>query len=560
MKNALVWAIGPAVASQLAALRLLPLEYSDGIVPIPNYERRANPPKLQAPFPPAEARKRVQVPPGFDIELFAAEPLITGNPVAMAWDERGRLWLAETRRLPEQHAAGRPGQRPHQDSRGHQSRWAGRQGEFFRLRLTIVTSLVFSEGGLIVAQADRLIRLKDTNGDDRADERETVMTGFGTRDTHALSSNLRNGLDNWISGTSATPVSTASSAARPTPSTRPCSFHARCEPTRAHGHVHEQHLGPGLQRDWRRLRVDGQRRAQQLRRDSAALLRWRPGLGGDGKKKIDGHYALQPNTHKIRQVDVQGGFMAAAGHSFYTARAFPQESRNRVAFVSEPTGHVLHRAEIVRDGSGYTERDGWYIAASDDEWFAPVPAEVGPAARSVRRFLRLHHPAQPDAVWPDRAGLHLPQRPRKCLRYAAPRAIAGADLPAGLDGRAASGPPVAERVGVRGSSWPRSGTTTCSAPHGATGHRRAATAPAVAPLHRRRPRCRRDLPDSGAVTPVDAPRSRRARRDATRARWRRRRAPCGIGRWCPQGRASVLPKTARSLDALLAAKRSMIQT
>ena len=102
------------------------------------------------------------------------------------------------------------------------------------------------------------------------------------------------------------------------------------------------------------------------------------GLTGDGKKKIDGHYAMQANTQKIRQVDVQGGFTAAAGHNFYTARAFPEEYWNRIAFVNEPTGHVVHRAIIERQGSGFAEKDGWNIAASDDEWFAPVHAEVGP--------------------------------------------------------------------------------------------------------------------------------------------------------------------------------------
>ena len=102
------------------------------------------------------------------------------------------------------------------------------------------------------------------------------------------------------------------------------------------------------------------------------------GLTGDGKKKIDGHYAMQANTRKVRQVDVHGGFTAAAGHNFYTARAFPEEYWNRIAFVNEPTGHVVHRAIVERQGSGFAEKDGWNIAASDDEWFAPVHAEVGP--------------------------------------------------------------------------------------------------------------------------------------------------------------------------------------
>ena len=43
--------------------------------------------------------------------------------------------------------------------------------------------------------------LQDTDGDDQADIREILFTGFGINDTHAGPSNLRYGLDNWIYGT-----------------------------------------------------------------------------------------------------------------------------------------------------------------------------------------------------------------------------------------------------------------------------------------------------------------------------------------------------------------------
>ena len=43
---------------------------------------------------PAEAQKKFSLPPGFEIRLFASEPEVV-NPVAMTWDERGRLWVVE---------------------------------------------------------------------------------------------------------------------------------------------------------------------------------------------------------------------------------------------------------------------------------------------------------------------------------------------------------------------------------------------------------------------------------------------------------------------------------
>src|SRR4051794_40845175 len=46
------------------------------------------------PLPAAEAAKAFRVPDGFKVDVFAAEPDVR-NPIAMAWDPRGRLWVAE---------------------------------------------------------------------------------------------------------------------------------------------------------------------------------------------------------------------------------------------------------------------------------------------------------------------------------------------------------------------------------------------------------------------------------------------------------------------------------
>ena len=76
------------------------LKYIDSSVPIPNYERRNPAPRLQEALTVDEAPKHIQIPPGFELTLFASEPLITGNPEAMAWDEKGRLWVVETKDYP----------------------------------------------------------------------------------------------------------------------------------------------------------------------------------------------------------------------------------------------------------------------------------------------------------------------------------------------------------------------------------------------------------------------------------------------------------------------------
>src|SRR5207247_8754673 len=71
----------------------------------------------------------------------------------------------------------------------------------FADKLSIPTGFVFANGGVIVIHSGRTEFLKDTNGDDKADERRLLFSGWGMGDTHATASNLRYGFDNWIWGT-----------------------------------------------------------------------------------------------------------------------------------------------------------------------------------------------------------------------------------------------------------------------------------------------------------------------------------------------------------------------
>jgi hypothetical protein len=96
-------------------------------------------------------------------------------------------------------------------------------------------------------------------------------------------------------------------------------------------------------------------------------------LGG-----IAGNPKFSPITDKVRQVDFHGAFTAAAGHALYTARTYPREYWNRAAFVNEPTGHLIATFLISPAGSDFRSRIAWNLLASDDEWTAPILAEVGP--------------------------------------------------------------------------------------------------------------------------------------------------------------------------------------
>ncbi|HEX4149786.1 MAG TPA: glycosyl hydrolase, partial [Pirellulales bacterium] len=105
-----------------------------------------------------------------------------------------------------------------------------------------------------------------------------------------------------------------------------------------------------------------------------AVRGWSPSvLGGIA----DTHLFHAP-TEKIRQVDHHGGYTAAAGHALYTARAYPQPFWNRTAFVAEPTGHLVGIFALTREGSDFHSTNPGNLFAADDEWVAPIMAEVGP--------------------------------------------------------------------------------------------------------------------------------------------------------------------------------------
>ena len=59
-------------------------------------------------------------------------------------------------------------------------------------------------------------------------------------------------------------------------------------------------------------------------------------------------------------------------------RRYPEAYWNRTAFVAGPTGHLVGTFTLARDGAGYRSTSPANLVASDDEWAAPIMAEVGP--------------------------------------------------------------------------------------------------------------------------------------------------------------------------------------
>ncbi len=376
VRNGILWAVGDKAKASLAAYHLAQPTYTDAV--IPNYENRNPPPKFQAPLSPSESMSLMQVPPGFELQLFASEPDVI-NPIFMNWDEKGRLWVIETVDYPNEVKDGDIGDdriKILEDTNGDGK---ADKSTVFADKLNIPTSFTFANGGIIVSSAPSFLFLKDTDGDDKADVRQTILTGWGKEDTHAQASNLRYGLDNKIWGVVGysgfngkvgdTTMKFGSGLYRFTPDGKKLEYLSTTS---------NNTWGLGFSEDFDVFVSTANNTHTAFYGINSKYLSM-GNIDESGVKKLDDHYEMHVATKNLRQVDVHGGFTAAAGHSLYTARNFPKEYWNRIAFVNEPTGRIIHRTILKQDGSGFKEDgDGWNMLTSADEWAAPIQAEVGP--------------------------------------------------------------------------------------------------------------------------------------------------------------------------------------
>ena len=375
--RAILWTVGDKVKALWEQMEFPDHQYEVADY-IANYEKREQPLMLQKPFNQIDSEKFIQVPQEFELEIFATEPDII-NPISLNWDEKGRLWVIETVDYPNQvidNGKGNDRIKICEDTDGD-----GKADRFtvFADGLNIPTSLVFSNGGVIVSAAPDFLFLKDTDGDDKADLKEKLISGWGTYDTHAGPSNLKYGFDNNIWGT------VGYSAFEGVVDGQSHKFSQgiyRFEPGITDFEfvtsTSNNTWGLGFSETFDVFASTANNAHSWYLGIPDRYLRNTNGIPKIGSKKIAGYYAFHPITQNIRQVDVFGGFTAAAGHNLYTARSFPKEYWNRMALVCEPTGNLLAKGALIKHGAGFVLEDQWNLLASSDEWVSPVHAEVGP--------------------------------------------------------------------------------------------------------------------------------------------------------------------------------------
>ncbi|MDI1312766.1 PVC-type heme-binding CxxCH protein [Prosthecobacter sp.] len=165
---------------------------------------------------PEQERAGLHVPRGFTVQLFASEPMIN-KPINMAFDARGRLWVASTVEYPYS---------------ADKSRWADEKGTHVKDSRDAIKILEDTDGdgkadkvtdfagglniptgvlpwhkpehksGCIAWSIPNIWYFADTDGDDKADHREILFGPLGyEKDTHGMCSSFRLGLDGWVYAT-----------------------------------------------------------------------------------------------------------------------------------------------------------------------------------------------------------------------------------------------------------------------------------------------------------------------------------------------------------------------
>jgi putative membrane-bound dehydrogenase-like protein len=320
----------------------------------------------EPPGPPIsadEAAAKMTVPPGFKVEVVAHEPDIV-NPVAMTFDERGRIWITESVEYPRHEAGpGRDRIKILEDTDGD-----GRADKFtiFAEGLNIPSGIAVGAGGVWVGNAPHILFMQDTDGDDRADKTEVVVTGFGRADTHEGPNSLTWGPDGWLYG-----------------------LNGVFNPT------HIEYRGKTYDFTCAMWRIHPRTRDFEVFCEGTSNP-WGIAFNNDGDAFVSacvidhlwhlvetGYYhrqagAYPPFTWKIESiVDHKHQKAAYCGIHWFDSDAYPPEYREKL-YMGNIHGNAINCDRLERNGSTYKGHAEPDFLQANDVWFMPIVQKTGP--------------------------------------------------------------------------------------------------------------------------------------------------------------------------------------
>lgn len=343
--------------------------------------------EVASPLAPTDALKAFELAdPSLRIELVAAEPEVV-DPVAIRFDEQGRMWVVEMRDYPLGNPAGGSplSQIRILEDRNGDGRYES--ATTFADKLLFVTGVMPWQGGAFVTLSGAVVYMKDTTGDGRADLEETWFEGFAEQNSQLRANHPRLGLDNWIYIANGlrggrvinrrlkdqAPINISGMDFRFDP------FTGRAEAVSGNGQF-------GLTfDDWGNRFICSNRNPVRHVVLEDRYLKANPAVTVPAVVHDVAAWGEQSRIFPLSRAWTTsnlhaGQFTAACGVFMYRGDLLPAEYRGNV-FTCDPTGNLIHREIVQPAGPTFSSRpayEGKDFLRSPDEWFRPVNMELGP--------------------------------------------------------------------------------------------------------------------------------------------------------------------------------------
>ncbi len=366
-----IWAL--ARADEVDPVEPVPVP---ALIPVPTNRPGSGPGGAHEFLAGEQAIARMTLPDGLGIKLYASEETFPDlvNPVQMAWDTAGRLWVAVWPTYP--HWA--PGQPMNDallvfedtDGDGRADRRS-----VFADDLHNPTGFEFWNGGVFVANCPDILFLKDTDGDGRADVRERVLGALSSADTHHSANSFVLGPDGALYFQEGIfHQSQVESIYGPVRNRDGCVWRYEPRTRRVERHIAYGFLNP----------------------HGHVFDRWGQDFVTDGTGNVN-YYGLpfsgrveHPAKHRGYFPFFQQRSRPAAATEILSSSLFPEANRGNYLIANVIGFQGIFQYAVRDDGSGFSADEVTPLVHSTDPRFRPADIEVGPDGAVY--FLDWHNP------------------------------------------------------------------------------------------------------------------------------------------------------------------------